>query len=111
MYFTEEEFLPNDPERTRDIVQREVILYGGYRYSFTPVFSLETVLFLAYRNVRNRWPYNDVQDGREEDPFQGKLNFYLRWDVSDHAAFVLTPSFEVDDVDWGGGGFQLIYYF
>lgn len=108
LYFREEENLPNVPEDIHTILRRESILYGGYRLPLddTGKLSLETVIYLDHLENRNRYPFDPKEDGRDP-PFQGKINFFFLWAVKKNVELMLSPSFELDTIGWGGGGIQL----
>jgi len=92
-------------------LRREAYAYVGYR---TPVPSLaadlETTFFAGRADVHDQVPYDDKLDVNPRK-FQAKLQFYLRWALSDHAELVLTPSVGVDRLHWGGGGAMLRFSF
>ena len=110
-YFMTDESLPNRPKLDNRVYRREFTLFGGYRYPFTQEFSLEGIIYAMARNARHNYPNDERLDDREADPFQAKLNLYLKWDFSRDAYIVLTPSFELDSFGWGGGGLQVYYVF
>jgi len=101
---------PFDPKLDFAERRREFMVYVGYR---SPLYDsksvdLETVVYLDRLNNVRRYPNNPSQD--DHDPiFQGKLSFYFRWHADTRAEFVLSPSFELDAVGWGGGCVMLRY--
>ena len=108
--FREDAEEPNDPLEDHTELRREAIVYGGYRSPLaeSKEVDLETVVYLDYLDNARRFPNHPGKSTHDPD-FQGKLSFYFRWHVAQRAEFVLTPSFELDTVGWGGGSFQLRY--
>ncbi len=97
-------------ERARDDTElrAEAIGYAGYRMplSDSKDVDLETVVYLA--NVHGQHRSRIVGGDRSDYPdFQGKLSLYFRWHVTDRADFVMSPSFELDTIGWGGGALML----
>jgi hypothetical protein len=110
LYFRDDSFTPADPETISTVLRREVMAYAGYR---SPLFDskdvdLETVVYLDRLWSERRFPNDPHEDGHDK-PFQGKISFYFRWHAADRAEFVLSPSFELDEVGWGGGSVMLRY--
>jgi hypothetical protein len=110
--FSEDEEQPGFPAGTHKTVRRESLVYGGYRMPLDDAeeVTLETMIYLDFPNVRNRYP-NDPRDDGRDSSFQGKISFYFQWAIEDKVDFVLSPSFELDDMGWGGGGVQVRYQF
>ncbi|MEN8149420.1 MAG: hypothetical protein ABFS86_06330 [Planctomycetota bacterium] len=108
-YYYSDDELPNDPEETSTLLRSEVTVFGGYRYPFSETFSLDTIVYVMGRNATQRYPNDYEEDGRNEHDFQAKVNFYLRWEINESSFVAITPSFELDSLGWGGGGFQLVY--
>jgi hypothetical protein len=108
--FREDSEEANDPKDDFTELRREAVVYGGYRSPLadSKEIDLETVVYLDRLWNSRRFP--NAPNKSEQDPdFQGKVSFYFRWHVADRAEFVLAPSFELDNVGWGGGAFQLRY--
>ena len=89
-------------------VRGEVIAYAGWR---TPLadskrVDLETVIWLDWVDGQHRARITKKEDDHYPH-FQGKLSFYFRWQATERAEFVLSPSFELDALGWGGGAIVL----
>jgi hypothetical protein len=110
LFFHEDSQTPFDPKKDYQERRSEAMVYAGYRTPFydSKQVDLETVVYLDRPNNVRRYPNDPSQD--DHDPmFQGKISFYFRWHASDHAEFVLSPSFELDSIGWGGGAIMLRY--
>lgn len=89
-------------------LRTEWIGYAGWR---APLFDstridCETVLWLD-RVVGRHRSRTDASESRREPAFQGKLSFFFRWQATPRADLVLSPSFELDTIGWGGGAVML----
>jgi hypothetical protein len=89
-------------------VRHEAIGYAGWR---TPLadskrVDLETVLWLD-RVVGQHRARITAKENQNYPHFQGKLSFYFRWQATERADFVISPSFELDEFGWGGGSMML----
>ncbi|MBL8842928.1 MAG: hypothetical protein JNL90_15525 [Planctomycetes bacterium] len=89
-------------------LRTEWIGYAGWR---APLFDstridCETVLWLDRVVGRHRARTAATESSREP-AFQGKLSFFFRWQATPRADLVLSPSFELDTIGWGGGAVML----
>lgn len=89
-------------------LRTEWIGYAGWR---APLFDstrvdCETVLWLD-RVVGRHRSRTDATENHREPAFQGKLSFFFRWQATPRADLVLSPSFELDTIGWGGGAVML----
>jgi len=89
-------------------VRHETVGYAGWR---TPLadskrVDLETVLWVE-RLVGSHRARVTAKENVNYPHFQGKLSFYFRWQATENADFVLSPSFELDEFGWGGGSIML----
>jgi len=110
--FRESESIPFDLDEEHKIDRSEFMVYAGYRCPLgeSETLSLETVAFLGSMNNHNHFPYDSHEDGSDPS-FQGKASFYFHWAINEDVDFVFNPSIELDTVGWGGGAFQVRYYF
>ena len=110
--FDEEEDLGAGSESNGKSRRRESIVYAGYRIPLTESqeSSLEVTLFLDWLANRYDFPNDPTVDSRDPS-FQGKVNFTFQWALAERALFVVNPTFEIDNLDWAGGGVQLRYLF
>jgi hypothetical protein len=110
LFFHEDSTQPNDPLLSFQERRHEGMIYAGYRspLSDSKDVDLETVVYLDKLNNVRRFP-DDSKEDEHDPPFQGKISFYFRWHAADRAEFVLSPSFELDSVGWGGGCVMVRY--
>jgi hypothetical protein len=112
VYFREDAEEPNvTPDPVNNVeLQRATMLYAGYRSPLmdSKEVDLETTVYVSAQHGVSR--DRTTPDRSDTFPrFQAKVNFSFRWHVADRAEFVLTPSFELDQIGWGGGGIMLRY--
>lgn len=108
--YHEDSETPFDPKKDFQERRSETMLYAGYRLPFydSKDVDVETVVYLDRQNNVRRYANDPTQD--DHDPiFQGKISFYFRWHAAERAEFVLSPSFELDSIGWGGGCIMLRY--
>ncbi len=101
---------PNDSLENLRVDREELMLSGRTRLPLGSRWSAEPYVIGGHVDLLERHQ-NPVPSDRDFDGFQGKLGTPFRYDFSDHAWIRFDLSIQLDQLAFGGGGFQLLASF
>ena len=98
-----------DNDRAADLRTRREEWFGVLRTSWraSEKLSLEPNLFAGF--VRDR--FRDGVEERDENRFEGKINWNARWQFSPAVSLTLIVGTQLDELAFGGGGAQFVARF
>jgi len=102
----EENDFSNTPTRTRNLRFEEKALYGGFQWHFHENLYFESELFAADVHDREVHLGNPTRTWKHHS-IEVKLSTALGWHPRENVRFLLNPTFDLDDGQFGGGNVQL----